>query len=313
MDSPMVFITAVALCLCAIVLVIFVVFKPRFGVIPFERRRMSVKEDQSTISRMSQTAVGAVGRVIGDAGGPYNREVLYNAGLKMAPADFTAGVGIASIIIGAFTALLTHPFLGILAAIATPFLAKVALILLRDKRRAKFEEQLTDTIEMLIGGLRVGHSILRSVEAAAQESDAPTSEELLRIVNETRIGKDSRLAFEDVAERMDSEDFRWISQAIQINREVGGDLAGVLDQVAGTIRERTEIKGQIRSLSAEGKMSAYVLMAMPVGVAVILALINPGYLNVFVEKPLGIGMLVGGIAMFVVGGFWMSRVVKIKF
>ena len=168
MDSPMVFITAVALCLCAIVLVIFVVFKPRFGAIPFERRRMSVKEDQSTISRMSQTAVGAVGRVIGDAGGPYNREVLYNAGLKTAPADFTAGVGIASIIIGAFTALLTHPFLGILAAIATPFLAKVALILLRDKRRAKFEEQLTDTIEMLIGGLRVGHSILRSVEAAAR-------------------------------------------------------------------------------------------------------------------------------------------------
>lgn len=313
MDSPVVFVIAVALCLSAIVLVIFTVFKPRLGVIPLERRRMGSQEEKSTVARISQTAVDAVGSVIGDTGGPYNRETLYNAGLKMAPADFTAGVAIASIAVGAFMALLTHPVLGLLAAAATPSLAKVMLIVLRDKRRTKFEGQLTDTIQMLIGGLRVGHSVLRSVEAAAQESDAPTSEELLRIVNETRIGKDARLAFDDVAERMDSEDFRWISQAIQINREVGGDLAGVLEQVAGTIRERSEIKGQIRSLSAEGKMSAYVLMAMPVGVAFVLSIINPGYLSVFVVKPLGLLMLIGGTVMFAVGGFWMSRVVKIKF
>ncbi|MGX1160148.1 tight adherence protein B [Arthrobacter sp. SLBN-100] len=313
MDSPTVFVLAVALCLSAIVLVVFVVFKPRFGSIPLERRRLGLRQDKSAVAKVSQTAVNAVENVIGESGGPYNREVLYNAGLKLAPADFTVGVAIASVLVAAFAALLTHPLLGLLVGAATPFLAKVVLIILRDKRRAKFEEQLTDTIQMLIGGLRVGHSVLRSVEAAAQEADAPTSEELLRIVNETRIGKDARVAFDDVAERMDSEDFRWISQAIQINREVGGDLAEVLEQVAGTIRERSEIKGQIRSLSAEGKMSAYVLMAMPVGVAFILAFINPGYLNVFVEKPLGLLMLVAAVAMFTVGGFWMSRVVKIKF
>lgn len=313
MDSPMIFVLAVALCLSALVLVVFVVFKPRFGFVPMERRRLGVQQDRSAVARVSQTAVNAVENVIGESGGPYNREVLYNAGVKMAPADFTVGVALASLLTGAFAALLTHPLLGLLAGAATPFLAKVVLVVLRDRRRAKFEEQLTDTIQMLIGGLRVGHSVLRSVEAAAQEADAPTSEELLRIVNETRIGKDARLAFDDVADRMDSEDFRWISQAIQINREVGGDLAEVLEQVAGTIRERSEIKGQIRSLSAEGKMSAYVLMAMPVGVAFILAFINPGYLNVFVEKPLGLLMLASAIVMFTVGGFWMSRVVKIKF
>ncbi|WP_171059056.1 MULTISPECIES: type II secretion system F family protein [unclassified Arthrobacter] len=313
MDSPMIFVLAVTLCLSAIVLVVFVVLKPRFGSVPLERRRLGLQQDKSAVARVSQTAVNAVENVIGESGGPYNREVLYNAGVKMAPADFTVGVALASFLIAAFAALLTHPLLGLVAGAATPFLAKVVLIILRDRRRAKFEEQLTDTIQMLIGGLRVGHSVLRSVEAAAQEADAPTSEELLRIVNETRIGKDARLALDDVANRMDSEDFRWISQAIQINREVGGDLAEVLEQVAGTIRERSEIKGQIRSLSAEGKMSAYVLMAMPVGVAFILAFINPGYLNVFVEKPLGLLMLAGAIVMFTVGGFWMSRVVKIKF
>ena len=129
---------------------------------------------------------------------------------------------------------------------------------------------------MLIGGLRVGHSVMRSIEAASQEADAPTSEELARIVNETRIGKDARVAIEDAADRMDSEDFRWIAQAVQINREVGGDLAEVLEQVAGTIRERSDIKGQIRSLSAEGKMSAYILMALPLGVALFLRSHQPG-------------------------------------
>lgn len=313
MDTPIVFVLAVALCLIALVLVIFVVFRPRYGLVPADRRRPSTQPDQSTVSRMSQSAVTAVEGVIGDSGGPYNREVLYNAGVKMAPADFTVAVAVASILVAAFGTLIAHPIIGILLGAATPFLTKVALNVLRDRRRSKFEDQLTDTIQMLIGGLRVGHSVLRSVEAAAQEADAPTSEEFSRIVNETRIGKDARQVFEDVADRMDSEDFRWIGQAIQINREVGGDLAEVLEQVAGTIRERTEIKGQIRSLSAEGRMSAYVLTAMPVGVAVVLAFINPGYLNVFVEHPIGLAMLVGAVAMFAVGGFWMSRVVKIKF
>jgi tight adherence protein B len=154
---------------------------------------------------------------------------------------------------------------------------------------------------------------MRSIEAAANEADAPTSEELTRIVNEVRIGMDAQLALEEAATRMDSEDFRWIGQAIQINREVGGDLAEVLEQVAGTIRERSEIKGQIRALSGEGKMSAYILMAMPIVVAIMISFINPGYTDVFFTEPVGIAMLIASLVMFAVGGFWMSRIVKIKF
>jgi tight adherence protein B len=166
---------------------------------------------------------------------------------------------------------------------------------------------------MLIGGLRAGHSIMRAVEAAAIEADTPTSEELARVVNEVRIGMDAQVALEEAATRMDSEDFRWIGQAIQINREVGGDLAEVLEQVAETIRERGEIKGQVRALSGEGKMSAYILMAMPVVVAIMISFINPGYTAVFVTEPIGIAMLVASLFMFAIGGFWMSRIIKIKF
>jgi tight adherence protein B len=171
MDSPVVFILAVGLCLVAIVVVVFVVFKPQLGSIPLDRRRPATQQDKPAVSRMSQSAVSAVENVIGDSGGPYNREVLYSAGVKSAPADFTVGVAIVAVLTAVFVALLTHPLLGLLAGAAMPFLARVMLSFLRDRRRAKFETQLTDTIQMLIGGLRVGHSVLRSVEAAALEAD----------------------------------------------------------------------------------------------------------------------------------------------
>ncbi|KQR82924.1 type II secretion system protein F [Arthrobacter sp. Leaf337] len=313
MESPALFITAIVLCFGSLMVLYFVVLKPRFGAIPADRRRPDANPEQSSFSRVSQSVVDGMGGVLGKSGGPYNRDILYNAGVKMAPADFTVMVTVAAFLAGLLGTLVTNPVIGILLGVGTPFAARLALALRTDKRRGKFESQLIDTIQMLIGGLRAGHSVMRSMEAAGLESEAPTSEELRRIVNETRIGKDARQALEETADRMDSEDFRWIAQAIQINREVGGDLAEVLEQVAGTIRERSEIKGQVRSLSAEGKMSAVVLMAMPVAVAIMLTFINPGYMSVFVEGPVGITMMVVSVVMFIIGGFWMSRTVKIKF
>ena len=313
MESPILFVVATVLCLSAVTILFVFVLKPRYSGIPIERRRPDSQPDPSSLGKVSQTAVIAMGGVLGDSGGPYNRTVLYNAGVKTDPATFTVMVAVASLIGGILGALLTNGLIGILVAVAGPFLAKIGLSVMTDKRRGKFEAQLTDTIQMLIGGLRVGHSIMRSIEAAATEADAPTSEELSRIVNEVRIGKDAHLALEEAAQRMDSEDFEWIGQAIQINREVGGDLAEVLEQVASTIRERSEIKGQVRALSGEGKRSAYILMAMPVAVAIMISFINPGYTDVFFTEPLGIAMVIVSFVMFAIGGFWMSRIVKIKF
>ncbi|WP_311213668.1 MULTISPECIES: type II secretion system F family protein [unclassified Arthrobacter] len=313
MDSPAFFVLAITLCVAALIVLVAVVLKPQNGRIPVERRRVDLPQDSSAVGRVSESAVRFVDTAIGKSGGPFNREVLYNAGVKQAPADVTVVVAIATVLIGAFGWFLINPFIGVLLAVAAPLTAKLLLLVKTEKRRGKFEVQLTDTIQMLIGGLRVGHSIMRSLEAAALESQAPTSEELARIVNEVRIGKDARQALEDSAIRMDSEDFRWIGQAIQINREVGGDLAEVMEQVAGTIRERSEIKGHIRSLSAEGKMSAVILMALPVVVGMAITVINPGYVRLFVDHPVGIAMMVVSCLMFVAGGFWMNRTIKIKF
>ncbi|MBJ2120504.1 type II secretion system F family protein [Arthrobacter sp. MSA 4-2] len=301
------------MCVTAVFITMTVVFRPRQRAIPLERRRPNGHPELSVFSRVTESTVSAVDGALGASGGLYSPAALYNAGLKTKPADFTVLVLVATLVLGIVGTLLTNLLLGIVLAAITPLLAKIMLAFLTDKRRSKFDAQLSDTIQMLIGGLRVGHSMMRSIDAAAKEADAPTSEELARIVNETRIGKDSHQAIEESAARMRSEDFKWIAQAIQINREVGGDLAGVLEEVAGTIRERSEIKGQIKSLSAEGKMSAYVLMGLPVGVAIAFSFINPGYLNVFVEDVRGIAMLVGSLLMFALGGFWLSRIVKVRF
>ena len=117
----------------------------------------------------------------------------------------------------------------------------------------------------MASSLRAGHSLLRAMDAVSQEADAPTSEEFARLVNETRVGRDLAEALDEIAERTASEDFAWVAQAIAIHREVGGNLAEVLDAVGHTIRERNAIRRQVKALSAEGKLSAIVLMSLPFG------------------------------------------------
>ena len=139
------------------------------------------------------------------------------------------------------------------------------------------------------------------------------SEELGRIVNETRIGRDLGESLADVAKRTRSEDFLSISQAIEIHREVGGDLAEVLDHLGATVRDRNQVRGQIRALSAEGRMSAIVLMALPVVMFIGLTLFNEMYSRVFTGTLPGYPMIAAAVVLLSAGGFWLSRIIKPKF
>jgi tight adherence protein B len=166
---------------------------------------------------------------------------------------------------------------------------------------------------MLAGGMRAGHSLLRSLDAAAQESDAPMADELSRIVNETRIGRDLGESLRDVAERTSNEDFSWIAQAIEIHREVGGDLAEVLDHVGETIRDRNQIRRQVKALSAEGRVSAMVLISLPILLFIALQFINPVYAKTFSSTVPGYIMVATAAIMLSLGAFWLSRLIKPKY
>lgn len=304
-----------ALILLAAVLALFVAFKPRYADIQLSRRRPYAPQGStSVISRLSGVTVAAVERSVRSGhSGPFGREALSGAGLKSTPAEFIVLVLAGSLALGT-TGLMAQNFLmAVLLAATAPVGARMFVAIRTGRRRAAFEGQLSDMLMSLSGSLRAGHGIAQSLHSASVEMPAPMSEELARIVNEQRVGRSVSESMAEVAKGMRCEDFEWLSQAIEINREVGGDLAGVIDHVADTVRERAQIKGQVRALAAEGKFSAYILIALPFFVAAFLHLTNPAYVGTLTESVLGWIFISVGVIMMAIGSFWISRMVKIVF
>lgn len=297
----------------ALIVVILVVLRPR-TVIPVSRRRPDNILHASSLTRLTDHAVGALNkRVRNSRNGLLSRERLDECGLRKDPGDYLLIAGVATLVstMGGF--LLGGPFWAILLLFGAPLIGHLVLNMLAARRRKQFDQQVPDTLQMFSGGLRAGHSLLRAIDAAAQESSLPMSEELNRIVNETRIGRDLGDSLAEVAKRTRSEDFAGVSQAIDIHREVGGDLAEVLDHLGSTVRDRNQVRGQIRALSAEGRMSAVVLMALPIVMFLGLVSFNSMYARVFTSTLPGYLMILACVILMTLGGFWLKRLIKPKF
>lgn len=311
--SPVFFVLGVGLCLTALGILLFSTLGIGKTGIALSRRRPGVKEEPSLLTRVTDSAAAFVNQKVSRNARFGSKESLEQAGLRLRQADFILLV----CCIGFTAALAGFMFggigMGLLFLVLTPLGAMAILKVLTNRRRAKFADQLGDSLQMLAGGLRAGHSLLRAVDAVAHEAEPPTSEEFARLIAETRLGRDLKDSMVDAGRRLKSEDFDWTGQAIGIHREVGGDLAEVLDHVCATIRERAEVKGQVQALSAEGKISAYVLIALPVGMFVFLNATSPAYIGNLYSSPLGWAMLGGGVVLLGLGSWWLSCVVKIKF
>ncbi|GGH93176.1 type II secretion system F family protein [Arthrobacter liuii] len=307
------FMTGLFLVYTSLALFFVFVWKGRQGV-PLSRRRPEIVQQSSSLTRLTNQAVGALNRGLKKRPTSiFNRDKLEQAGLNKEPGDYLLIAGTVTLVTTVAAFLLGGLGMSILAFIVTPFLLYLGLNFLISRRRKAFDAQVPDTLQMFSGGLRAGHSLLRAIDAAAQENDGPMAVELTRIVNETRIGRDLGESMADVSRRTASEDFYWIAQAIEIHREVGGDLAEVLDHVGETIRDRNQVKGQVRALSAEGRISALVLMALPILMFIGLVLFNPTYSRVFTTTFIGFAMLGAAIILLSVGGLWLSRIIKPKY
>jgi tight adherence protein B len=307
------FIAGLFMVYLSLALLFGVVLKGRAGV-PLSRRRPDAVQYSSSLTRLTNQAVGALNRGLKRRPtGLLTREKLEQAGLNKEPGDYLLMAGAITLVVTVLGFFLGGVGISILSLLLSPFLLHLALNVLIGRRRRKFDEQVPDTLQMFSGGLRAGHSLLRAIDAAAQESEAPMSEELSRVVNETRIGRDLGESLADVSRRTASEDFYWIAQAIEIHREVGGDLGEVLDHVGETIRDRNQVRGQVRALSAEGRVSALVLMALPICMFIGLVLFNPLYAKVFTTTVIGFAMLGAAVLLLSVGGLWLSRIIKPKY
>ncbi|HEV3225374.1 MAG TPA: type II secretion system F family protein [Acidimicrobiales bacterium] len=214
-------------------------------------------------------------------------------------------VPVVSLLLGRSTELV------VLALLVFVVLPPMALRFVVKRRRKKFVSQLPDALTTLAGSLRAGRSLGQALEALAREMPAPMGRELRKIVAEIRLGRPMADALDDAVERVGSPDFRWAVLAIQIQAEVGGNLAELLGRVAETMRARSRLRGEVRALTAEGRASAGMLVVLPPALGGVMYLVNPHYMQPMFTQTGGHIMLAVSAVMIVAGFAWMKKVVTI--
>lgn len=271
-------------------------------------------EDRLATSAILQRAVALTGRVAERRGLLVRVEdMLERANLPLRAAEAIFFYLVSAVVIALLGGALagsvaTGVIVLVIAALAPP----AVVLYLANRRKAQFQEQLPDLLALLASTLRSGYSLMQGVEAAAQEVIEPTRRELQRVVTEARLGMQLEEALHNVSLRMNSRDFEWAVMAIGIQREVGGNLAELLDTVSDTMRERDRLRRDIKSLTAEGRMSAIVLGALPIVLGFVIYTLNPEYIETLFDRTLGLIMLGGAGLLMVIGFGWMYKIIDIE-
>ena len=251
---------------------------------------------------------------------------LARADLKMKPAEFLIlwaitpiGFVFVAFVLGFVIEGFRNPVALVVAFLLGLYAPRFYLNRRKARRLKAFAAQLPDTITLLANSLRAGSSFLQGMELVTREARPPISEEFERVVREMQLGVALHPALNNLVRRVASEDLELMVTAIQIQSQVGGNLATVLDAIAHTIRERIRIYGEIQTLTAMQRYSGYVITLLPVGLAGLLFLISPTYISVMLENPPSMFGLPMGVVFFLVGlismgiGYlFIRRIVDIK-
>jgi tight adherence protein B len=241
-------------------------------------------------------------------------ESLLAAGVKITP-DGWIGVIIAAGVLGFIGAsvLSGSALIGLVFAGALAYFGpKLFLDNRRAARATKFADELPGLMQVLASGLRTGLPFSQALESASRQDRGEVGAQMNYALTEIQFGSTLEDALMRVATRMKSQDLVWFVQALDIQREIGGSLSNVLDGVATTIRSRADLRREVRVLSAEGKLSAYVLLGLPVGTFAVLLLIRPSYVAFFWSSTLGMIMAGVFLALVTVGWVWLRRLVVIN-
>nr|WP_281366589.1 type II secretion system F family protein [Nocardioides thalensis] len=236
------------------------------------------------------------------------------AGSEFKPSEWLlvhAGVVIVAVLLGLLVGmgnLIVGLVFVLLGLVAPPLYLSLKV----SRRRKAFDDALPEVLQLLAGALSAGLSLNQAVDTVVNEGPEPIASEFKRVLVEARIGVPVEDAFEGVAERFQSKDFAWAVMAIRIQRQVGGNLAELLKTVAGTMRERQFLRRHVRALSAEGRLSAYILCALPVVFLLYLFLTNRDFLDPLVNDPRGWAISGFGVVWMAIGTFTMFRMVKVE-
>lgn len=264
-------------------------------------------------STLVENTIGMAGRLIDqvDAKGSV-LTLLEQARVPIRPGELSLFVLSGGIVLGAFMAAITTSLLvGVVSALLSPLLAVAYLRRRIAVRTRRFEAQFPDALTLIGSSLSAGHTFLRAIQLMCEEAEPPISEEFARVVSETQLGDPLVDALDRMAHRLQIRDVDWVVQAIRIQQSVGGKLADLLHTLADFIRAREEIRREIDVLTAEGKISAYVLGALPVLLGLFMQVTNPGYLEPMLQG-WGWVWLTLSAASIVVGMLIILRMVKVE-
>jgi len=238
---------------------------------------------------------------------------LERADVPLRTVEFFYLMGGCGFLVMLFAALTGRSTIGILIALVVGAVIPYVWVSMKAKRRMlKFEDQLPDLLVTLAASLKAGHSFKQGIQTLVDEGHEPASKELSRVITDTRLGRPMDEALADTAERIGSKDFSFVITAVTIQRQVGGSMAGLFDMIADTVRQRQQFARKIRGLTAMGRASAYVLIALPFFIAAALTLLNPSYMAPLFNTSTGHMLIIVGLVMMGIGTLFLRKIVSFR-
>jgi len=281
--------------------------------LPFGERDVRVEALSETRSPLVAGTVGFAGKMVTqfDSKGAIKAK-LERARIPMKPGEFVVITACASVALAALLLGLTTAWPFAIIGLAAGPLVSTALVSRRiSKRKRAFEEALPDALSLIASSLSAGHTFLRSIQMMCEESEPPLSEEFARVVNETRLGDPLVDSLARMAQRLEIRDLDWVVQAIRIQQNVGGRLADLLHTLADFIRARDEVRREVKVLTAEGRLSAWILAGLAPFMLLAVQVVNPSYMKPMYHG-LGLIVLLFTAGMVAAGGAIIFRMTKIE-
>jgi len=239
--------------------------------------------------------------------------LLIQSGMKINVATYI-GYTFVSFLCGIVIALILNigGIIALLCGIGSGFIPFLIIKRTKKKRLQKIEEGLPDAIDMISRALKAGHAFSAAMEMVATEGVEPIAGEFRTTFNEVNYGISMQEALMNLSNRVPSTDLRYLVVAIVIQRESGGNLAELLEKISSLIRERLKLLGTIQVLSAEGRLSGWILGGLPFVMAIVLYFINTAYMSILFTDPMGLNMLYGALGMMAIGIYLMIKIIKIR-
>jgi tight adherence protein B len=282
--------------------------------VSFTAADLDAKEDSTVVKHAVQGPLPAIDRLLSGSGlGARLARLIDQSGVRTTPS----AIIVISLVLGAAVGLATR--LVLVQVFAAPAMAAFAAFLpfawlrqRRGKRMKRFEEQFPEALDLLSRAIRAGHAFQTAMGMVAEELPDPVGPEFKKTFDQQNYGLPLKDALNELSERLKMLDVRFFVTAVLIQRETGGNLAEILDNLAHVVRERFKILRQVRVHTAHGRFTGYVLLALPAVLGVALSFLNPEHMELLFKERMGQMMLVGAIVMQTVGFMWIRQVIKIE-